>query len=392
MSISPITSTPAATPTDPVFALPPRDRWTKAARKRRDIYALVPGAAIPQLEFGFMEGTLDAWREQGMTDRAELGLEPDGCHRLGQLGWCEAAFSPGFDQAVLEDRGDCELVRDFAGRSVLCFKGRRQGFMPEYVDHPVKDEATWEQDVAWRLDPATPERYADLDRRMDEAKAAAARGEMIVASLIGGYMYLRSLFGPEKLLYAFCDQPELIHRCMKTWLDLADAVTARHQQHVTIDEVFLAEDICYNAGPLISPDMMREFLLPYYQRLIDNIRARQGDPGRKLHISIDTDGNVAAVIDVYREIGMTCMTPFEVASGCNVVEIGRRYPDLVMLGGIDKRVLAEGKQSIEEMVERIIPPLKRRGGYIPLCDHAVPIEVPLEHYLYYRRRCTELGS
>ena len=54
---------------------------------------------------------------------------------------------------MLEDRGNYELVQDFAGRALLCFKGRRDGFMPEYVDHPVKDMATWERDVAWRMAP-----------------------------------------------------------------------------------------------------------------------------------------------------------------------------------------------------------------------------------------------
>ena len=39
---------------------------------------------------------------------------------------------------------------------------------------------------------------------------------------------------------------------------------------------------------------------------------------------------------------MDAMSPFEVASGCDVVEIGRQYPNLFMLGGIDKRVLAAG--------------------------------------------------
>lgn len=28
---------------------------------------------------------------------------------------------------------------------------------------------------------------------------------------------------------------------------------------------------------------------------------------------------------MYREIGMDVMSPFEVASGCDVVEIGRRF-------------------------------------------------------------------
>ena len=75
-------------------------------------------------------------------------------------------------------------------------------------------------------------------------------------------MYLRSLIGPEDLLYLFYDDPDLIHDCMKTWFELADAVIARHQEQLVFDELFLGEDICYNHGALISPDMMREFLLP----------------------------------------------------------------------------------------------------------------------------------
>lgn len=52
-----------------------------------------------------------------------FGWDPGGGHSLGQLGWCEAEFRPVFETAVLEDRGDTELVRDFAGRHVLYFKG-----------------------------------------------------------------------------------------------------------------------------------------------------------------------------------------------------------------------------------------------------------------------------
>ena len=72
-------------------------------------------------------------------------------------------------------------------------------------------------------------------------------------------MYLRSLIGPQDLLLMFCEAPELLHDCMRAWFDLADAVIAKHQEHVTLDEIFFAEDICYNNGILISPDMMREF-------------------------------------------------------------------------------------------------------------------------------------
>jgi uroporphyrinogen decarboxylase len=265
--------------------------------------------------------------------------------------------------------------------------------MPEYVDHPVKNWKTWEEDIKWRMNPTSPERYADLEERMAGARAAAAQGIMIQQNLIGGYMYLRSLIGPLNLLYFFYDMPDLIHDCMRTWFDLADAVIARHQQYVTLDEIFLAEDICYNHGPLISLDMMREFLTPYYQQLIANAKARQIDKDRHVYIQIDTDGFAPPTIPVYRqEIGMDVMSPFEVASGCDVVEVGRQYPDLAIFGGIDKRVLAKGRDAIDRHLAYILPAMRARGGYIPTCDHGVPAEVPYQDYLYYRQRCIELGG
>ncbi|NLH99463.1 MAG: hypothetical protein GX446_08205 [Chthonomonadales bacterium] len=380
--------------TDGIHSLLPRELMCEPARRLRDTYARVPGARLVRREFGFY--CLERWFEQGLPRDADLAAEfsydPPGGIGLGQLGWCEAAFVPAFEDKVIEDRGDHEVVQDYAGRHVLFFKGRRNGFMPEYLDHPVKDLRTWEENVRWRLDPSSPERYADLESRMTYAREQAGKGMMISQGLIGGYMYLRSLIGPADLLYAFMDQPELIHACMRQWFELADTVIARHQEHVNIDELFFAEDICYNHGILISPAMMREFLFPYYQQLIANLRSRQIDRGRHLYIHIDTDGDARPAIPVYREIGMDVMSPFEVASGCDVVAIGRQYPDLTIFGGIDKRVLARSIEDIDRMVEYILPAMRQRGGYIPTCDHGVPEEVSLANYRHYRRRCIELGG
>ena len=377
-----------------VNCLVERTRMSPSVLKLRDAYARVPGAPLFKREFGFY--CLERWKEQGMPQdvpNAELfDYDSPGKHSLGQLGWCEAAFAPAFDEKILEDRGEHEVVQDFAGRAVLCFKGRRSGFMPEYLDHPVKDQKTWEENIKWRLNPSTENRYGDFAKRMQKAREHAGKGLMITQNLVGGYMYLRSLIGPNDLLYKFYDNPELIHDCMKAWFELADSVISRHQEHVTLDELFLAEDVCYNNGPLVSPDMMREFLFPYYRQLIENVRRRQIDQSRHLYIQVDTDGDVLPVIPVYQELGMDAMTPFEVASGCDVVAVGKQYPEIVIFGGIDKRILAESKQAIDREVERILPVMRERGGYIPTCDHGVPEEVPYENYLHYRKRCIELGG
>lgn len=379
---------------DGIHGMLPREKMCKGARKYWDFYNMVPGAGFYQREFGYY--SLEKWRrEEGLSEDADLdelfGFDPQGTVSVGGLGWCEAGFSPIFEEKVLEDRGDYELVQDFAGRAVLCFKGRRSGFMPEYVDHPVKDMKTWEENCRWRMNPASPERQTEMDRYLPAAVEKAKQGMFVVQRVVGGYMYLRSLIGPEQLLYMFYDDPDLIHACMQQWFTLADSVIARHQQQLSFDELFIGEDICYNHGPLISPDMIREFLLPYYQQLLTNMRRRQLDKNRPLGFQVDTDGFCDPVIDLYRELGMTHMSPFEVAANCDVIRTGEQYPDLRISGGVDKRVLAQGPKAIDEMIDRIFPVMQKRGGFLPTCDHGVPEEVSLENYLYFRRRCLEFA-
>jgi uroporphyrinogen decarboxylase len=364
-----------------------------AIQKLRSFYARETNAPFVQSEFGFY--SLEAWKDQGMpqdVSKEELfGFDAPARYDLKGLGWCEAAFEPLFESKVISDRGEHEIVQDFAGRHVLYFKNRRSGFMPSYEDHPVKDLKTWKENCEWRLDPETAIRTKNIKKQIAEAKQAADEGKIIVQQVIGGYMYLRSLIGPEDLLYKFYDDPELIHACMKSWFTLADHIISEHQKELTLDEIFFGEDICYNNGSLISPEMIREFLFPYYQQLINNTRKRQIDKGRHLFFQLDTDGWAAPVIDLYKELGMDYMSPFEVASGCDVVEIRRKYPDLLMRGGFDKRILAKGKDAIDREVDRIFPFMHKHGGYIPQCDHGVPAEVHYEDYLHFRKRCREFG-
>ncbi len=379
---------------DGIYGMLPRDQMCPGARKYWDYYAMMPDAGFYQKEFGFF--TLDKWRrEEGLDAETSLdevfGFDPQGRVELGGLGWCEAGFCPKFEEKVLQDLEEYELVQDFAGRTLLCFKGRRNGFMPEYRDHPVKDMKTWEDKCLWRMDPDTPQRQEAMDAYLPEAAEKARKGMFVGQSVVGGYMYLRSLIGPEDLLYKFYDDPGLIHACMRQWLVLADSVIARHQKAVSIDELFIGEDICYNHGPLISPDMIKEFLLPYYQQLYENMKKRRLDRNRPIGFQVDTDGFCEPVIDLYRSLGMTHMSPFEVAAGCDVIRTGEKYGDLRISGGVDKRILAQGPREIDRMIDRIFPVMQKRGGFLPTCDHGVPEEVTLEHYMYFRKRCLEFA-
>ncbi|MDY5015466.1 MAG: uroporphyrinogen decarboxylase family protein [Eubacteriales bacterium] len=367
-------------------------------QKIRDFYAHKPDAPLFQKEFGYY--CMDRWIREGHVlpesetpDRQAylrelFSFDEPAVASISGLGGCEASLFPKFEVKVLEDRGDYELVQDFAGRHVLYFKGRRNGFMPEYVDHPVKDKKSFEEQILWRMDPHTPGREELTAAQVQSAAKKRALGCPVMQYIVGGYMYLRSLMGPEDLLYMFYDDPELVHACMCAWFELADAVTAVHQKTVPIDEILFDEDICYKNGSLISPDMIREFLLPYYGQLVENVGRRNPD-GVKPIVQLATDGYCVDVIPLYQEINCRYVSPFEVAAGQDVVEIGQKYPDILMSGGIDKRVLATTPDEIDRYLDRVLPAMRKRGGYIPTCDHGVPEEVSFENYMHYRKRMLE---
>ena len=53
-------------------------------------------------------------------------------------------------------------------------------------------------------------------------------------------------------------------------------------------------------------------------------------------------------------------------------------------GGVDKRAMARGGESIRAEMDRLVPVI-RDGGYIPSCDHGVPSDVSWPAFVEYSR-------
>jgi uroporphyrinogen decarboxylase len=139
------------------------------------------------------------------------------------------------------------------------------------------------------------------------------------------------------------------------------------------------EDMCYNAGPLLSPKHFRQFLVPHYRRIADLMQRHGVDV-----IWVDCDGKIDDLIPLWLESGVNCMFPLEVGTwGADPIQYRREYGrELLMMGGFDKRILARGRDGIEAEVHRLTP-LVEEGGYIGFCDHLVPPDVPFENYVFY---------
>lgn len=99
---------------------------------------------------------------------------------------------------------------------------------------------------------------------------------------------------------------------------------------------------------------------------------------------LDCDGKIDDLILLRLDVGVNCMFPIEIGAWCaDPVSYRKKYgQQLLMIGGVDKHILAGSKQAIEAEVYRLLP-LVEEGGYIPTPDHRVPPDVPLQNYLHY---------
>jgi hypothetical protein len=60
-------------------------------------------------------------------------------------------------------------------------------------------------------------------------------------------------------------------------------------------------------------------------------------------------------------------------------------------GGLDKRTLLRGRDAIDAMLQRTIPPMKETGGGWTVClDHRVLKGTTLRDFEFYVRRAREL--
>ena len=210
-----------------------------------------------------------------------------------------------------------------------------------------------------------------------ELKERHDRGEIIIRLWLDGFFWFpRTLFGIEGHMYAFYDYPELMHRMNGELADFNIRVVEELFPILRPDMVGFAEDMSYNHGPMLSYRLFKEFLMPYYQKVIAAIKKH------RVRVLVDSDGEITSMIPWLREAGIEGVYPLERQAGVDIVKIRSEHPGFLMLGGYDKMVMPLGEAAMRSEFERILPIMKT-GGFIPSVDHQTPPGVSMENYKIY---------
>ena len=345
------------------------------------------------------ESTLEAWHRQGLPEEADwqahlarvLGLECWPAPAGPDLG-VSFRMIPTFEEKVLEHRDGHTIVQDWMGAIVeisdrydyTYLRSPKDFVTRKWHRFPVESRRDWEEKIKWRYTAHHPDRFpADFAER---CRAPRGRESALEITISGPFWQLREWCGLEVLCLLMVDQPDFVQEMVAFWTDFVLQTLEPILRQVELDNVTISEDMAYKLHSMISPAMVRRFLLPTYQKWTAAIR----ESGCPL-VSMDSDGYIAELIPLWVEGGFNVCVPVEVAAGNDIVAYRREFGrQVAYLGGIDKRAIAAGGAKMQAEVLRVVPPLLAGGGFIPSCDHGVPPDIAWPDYVEYARLLARL--
>lgn len=352
-------------------SLTPRERYQRVTHFHKPDHVF-------HEEFGYWNGTLLRWHEEGLPKEIDDNFKAD-CYfgfdrkegvplHLGLL--------PGFEEQVVEEDERHVVKIDGAGVKCVVMKDGSHT-IPHYLEFPIKGRADWER-FKQRLNPHTPGRFPDeaswqtLTQYWEDRDYPLGVG---VGSLFG---WMRDWMGFEAATTLFLDDPRLVADIMDHIVRLVLQVIDRAVREVQLDFASVWEDMAFKTGPMISPNMFREFMTPRYKQITDFLKQHGVDVA-----IVDCDGNINGLVEHWLDGGVNGMFPLEINSESDPLVLRERFGNRVLLfGGVDKRALIAGPEAIREELERLRPCVEMRG-YIPHVDHRVPQDVSYRNYLYY---------
>ncbi|MEW6749370.1 MAG: uroporphyrinogen decarboxylase family protein [Candidatus Latescibacterota bacterium] len=308
---------------------------------------------LPLVEWaGWWNQTIDRWHREGLpeslTDRYDI------CRHFGLEVYRQEWFRP---------RGPACPSPPSHGAGILADEAGYEAVRPHLYPLPAVDPRRWEE---WA--------------------AEQERGESVLWFTLDGFFWLaRTLLGIERHLYAFYDQPVLMHRMNADLAEYNLRVIEEVCSVCTPDFMTFGEDLSYNHGPMLSEGLFEEFLAPYYRRLVPELQRRG------ILAIVDSDGDVTVPAYWFERVGLDGILPLERQAGVDMARLRAEHPRMHFIGHFDKMVMHQGEAALRAEFERLLP-VAAQGGYLISCDHQTPPGVSYRDYQLYVRLFREYAE
>lgn len=204
-------------------------------------------------------------------------------------------------------------------------------------------------------------------------------GMGIFASFSPGVLEVlfNELFGLETLSYLLYDKPDLVRAAADR---VGELIYGAYKKIIGLDNLvgfFQGEDMGFKTATLLSPDILREYILPWHKRL-----AQLAHDNGLLYILHSCGYTDSIMEDLIEEVGIDAKHSFE-DTIMPVVEFKRKYGDRIsVLGGVDVNKLCQLKEKeLRHYVRGILDECMPGGGYALGSGNSITNYIPIENYL-----------
>ena len=195
-----------------------------------------------------------------------------------------------------------------------------------------------------------------IGERIAEVRARYPDHCLIYGTHIGPFTAGYMAMGFARFFQRLIDDPAFVHRLLAArseWCIAMYREAVRHGAEVLV----LGDDAGQRGGPMVSPAMWREHLLPYHCQIVDALDAP---------VIWHSDGNVEALLPMAIEAGFAGVHGLDPLAGMDLGAVKRAYgSDLVLVGNVDVRVLcADDLGAVRAEVDRCVAEGAAGGGYM----------------------------
>ena len=189
--------------------------------------------------------------------------------------------------------------------------------------------------------------------------------------------FLSGLMGYETLCYALYDQRDLVAAISQRLRDIYEVIVRRILDFDRVKAIWASDDMGFRSGTLISPDDLREFVLPGHKALAELAHAA-GRP-----YLFHSCGKLDRIMDdLLDDVGIDALHSFEDTIK-TVEDTKAKYGHrIAVLGGIDVDFLCRSSEEvIRRRVRKTLEACHSGGGYCLGTGNSVANYIPLDNYL-----------
>lgn len=255
-------------------------------------------------------------------------------------------------------------------------KGALDGATPTPGTEPLEDIA----DFASCIPTAEQVRAFDWKSFFDRQTVGLDRANQVVQvrSMSGFFERMHFLVGFENALCAFYEDPDAVHDYFAAMLEYKKTVAECVKEYADADVIIFDDDYGTAQSTFISPEMWREFLMPYWKELNAYVHSL----GMK--VELHSCGYITPLVGDFVECGFDILQPLQTHNDLKFIK--ENYGDklVLRLAIFDKQMAAVGKSEDEVRADlrgwyEILAP---GGGFIadvvPINDRYYEIQAEVQ--------------